>query len=47
MLDFDQYDIAPEAVAYSQNDDLDASVFDAKYYERVIHKLADSKFIFL
>ncbi|KAI9492493.1 mediator complex subunit 23-domain-containing protein [Zychaea mexicana] len=42
LLDFKQYDVAPEAVAYAQNDDLDGDVFNAGYYERVIHKLTNS-----
>ncbi|KAI8145206.1 mediator complex subunit 23-domain-containing protein [Fennellomyces sp. T-0311] len=40
LLDFEQYDLAPEAVAYAQNDEMDGRLFDAGYYERVVHKLA-------
>ncbi|KAG0177947.1 Mediator of RNA polymerase II transcription subunit 23, partial [Apophysomyces sp. BC1034] len=40
--DYDQYDIAPEAMEYSRNDEMDGSVFDASYFERVIYKLAGS-----
>lgn len=43
IIDFEQYDLAPEAIAYCQQDDLDAKAFDAGYFERVISKLADSK----
>ncbi|KAG0162023.1 Mediator of RNA polymerase II transcription subunit 23, partial [Apophysomyces sp. BC1015] len=42
LLDYDQYDIAPEAMEYSRNDEMDGSVFDASYFERVIYKLAGS-----
>ncbi|CEI94172.1 hypothetical protein RMCBS344292_08393 [Rhizopus microsporus] len=42
LIDFDQYNIAPEAVAYAQNEDDDGSLFDAGYFERVIYKLAKS-----
>ncbi|KAL0075593.1 mediator complex subunit 23-domain-containing protein [Phycomyces blakesleeanus] len=40
LLDYDQYDIAPEAITYSHNSNMDGSIFKASYFERVIYKLA-------
>ncbi|KAI7862073.1 mediator complex subunit 23-domain-containing protein [Spinellus fusiger] len=39
LLDYDQYDIAPEAIRYSKADVMENSLFDASYFERVIFKL--------
>ncbi|KAI9013358.1 mediator complex subunit 23-domain-containing protein [Phycomyces nitens] len=40
LLDYAQYDIAPEAITYSHNSNMDGSIFKASYFERVIYKLA-------
>ncbi|ORX51305.1 hypothetical protein DM01DRAFT_1337353 [Hesseltinella vesiculosa] len=40
LLDFDQYDIAPEAVEYATDDTADVSKFDSCYFEKVVNKLA-------
>ena len=44
LIDFDQYAILSEARQYAQNDDDNGNVFNAAYFERVIYKLAGSKF---
>ncbi|KAI9313693.1 mediator complex subunit 23-domain-containing protein [Dichotomocladium elegans] len=40
LLDLEQYDLAPEVIAYCQNSEADGSVFNEQYFEKVIHKLA-------
>ncbi|KAI8372734.1 mediator complex subunit 23-domain-containing protein [Radiomyces spectabilis] len=42
LLDFNQYDIAPEAMMYSRDEQMDGSAFDTAYYERAIYKLVEN-----
>ncbi|KAI8328625.1 mediator complex subunit 23-domain-containing protein [Chlamydoabsidia padenii] len=40
LLDFDQYDIAPEAVAYALEDSVVTSAFNSSYFDRIVYKLS-------
>ncbi|CAO3590219.1 unnamed protein product [Absidia cylindrospora] len=40
LLDFEQYDIASEAMKYATQDDVDASQFNSGYFDRIIYKLS-------
>lgn len=44
LIDFEQYTILTEAKQYAENEEDDGSAFNAEYFERVIYKLAGSKY---
>lgn len=45
IADFSQYEFLPEAIDYATNEMVGAEVFSANYFESVVYKLADSKYI--
>ncbi|CAG8556083.1 7213_t:CDS:10 [Paraglomus occultum] len=42
LLDFDDYNIAPELLEYVNNESVGAEIFDENYFDKVFRKLADN-----